>query len=208
LIHKYIKMNRIVKAKHFLKMAKNRRINSHYLLLLEGMILNRESEVNPSARRLLYSALLKSEQTQAIYYIEYLECLFREKRLKKGVYWNRLAMKLFPRNLILMQMYARFWFYSGHTKEAETTLLRVFEHNDGIASVNFNLSLVYARLRQHDASIRYLKLAAFAGFSKKDLLTLNKEFNFVHNHPQFLLALDKILLNYVDFQQKYRFKKI
>ncbi|PCJ19856.1 MAG: hypothetical protein COB02_06635 [Candidatus Cloacimonadota bacterium] len=207
-IHKYLRLKKYTKAQRYLKMAKARQINSHYLLLLEGIYLNRQRKVHPKARKTLYSALLKSAQTESIYYIEYLECLYRESRIKKGIYWIRLALKLFPRNIALLQMSARFWYLSGHHKEAETTLLKAFSLNDGIASINFNISLIYAHLRQHDACIRYLKLASYAGFYKKNLLTLNKEFNFLHNHPQFLLALDKILLNFVDFEQKYRFKKI
>ncbi|MCJ8347008.1 hypothetical protein MJH12_15810 [bacterium] len=207
-IHKYLRLKRFKKAKHYLDMAKSRQINSHYLLLLEGIYLNQHKVLQTKARKILYKALLRSAQTESIYYIEYLKCLYQENRLKKGLYWNRLALKLFPRNLALLQMYARFWYLSGHYKEAETTLLRINEYNGELPSINFNLSLIYAQLKQHDACIHYLKLASYTGFYKKDLLTLNKHYDFLHQHPQFLLSLDKVLLNYLDFQDKYRFKKI
>ena len=204
----YAKSGQLKQSHRYLRLASNKGAKDSFFFLSKGLLHSALNE-NSVAEKLLFKALLINQQEDPLYFFHFAEHLFRMGKTSRSIHWLQLGLKLHPSQPHLLILLAWNYISNSEWNSAEITLIKARQLHPAFDQyLSFNLAKMYAILQAWDSSIYNLRRATLKGYRNYSRIQLEKAFDPIRNHPQFILLYKQAQENNAKFLNLYRFKKI
>ena len=204
----YTRRGQLRNAKRYLQLASNKGATGSFFYLSKGLFHGALQE-NLIAEKLLFKALLMNEQEDPEYFFHFAQYLYRIGNTSQSIHWLQLGLKLHPSHPHLLILLALNYISNSNWIGAETNLIKARQlFPDFDQYISFNLAKLYSMVQAWDPAIYNLRRATLKGYRDYPRIELDRAFDPIRNHPQFILLLNQAQRNNETFLNLYRFKKI